>query len=98
MEAEVAVAMEEEEGWIHGPGTGAECGESSWQTLQPHSALQGLRECEPLVENRQACVVKQEDRRPKTGVCVVCPCLSPSECWEIYLKNGEPIYDRNRKH
>lgn len=67
MEAEVAAVMEgEEEGWLHGAGR-AECGESSWQTLQPHSALQGLRECEPLVENRQACVVKQEGRRPKTG-------------------------------
>lgn len=65
MEAAVAVVMEE--GWIHGPGTGAEGGESSWQTLQPNSALQGLRECEPLGENRQACVEKQEDRRPKTG-------------------------------
>lgn len=40
MEAEVVM----EEGWIHGPGTGAEFGESSWQTLQPHAALQGLRE------------------------------------------------------
>lgn len=33
-EAEVApAAVMEEVGWIRGPGTGAECGESSWQTL-----------------------------------------------------------------